>query len=97
MTQMLAELCYDPDTGRGDPVKLQAALKLTFYQIRHILCAPRDQEGKLIVETKTEGPTAEETFTQSWLRRGLPRWRIARKWQETLEAGQEEALRNGRY
>lgn len=91
MTEMLAEVCYDPDTGRGDPVKLKTALKLTFYQIRNILCAPRTKEGKLIIAPKGDECqiSAEEEFTRSWLLRCLPRWRIAQKWQEELAKAAE--------
>jgi hypothetical protein len=97
---MLAEICYDPNTGRGDPVKLQAAVKLTFYQIRAILYADRDRQGKLILSPRADaGPTPEETFTQTWLRRGLPRWRIERKWRAQVEAAaaQQQGMTNGRF
>jgi hypothetical protein len=70
--------------GKGCPLKLQAALKLTPYQITNILNAERDQEGKLILEPVSQAPqrTPEERFTWSWVMRCLPRWLIAKMWRE---------------
>jgi hypothetical protein len=84
ITQVLAELCYDSQSGRGCPLKLQAALKMTPYQVVHILNAERDRDGKLVIDQSKQGPvmTVEERFTWAWVLRCLPRWLIVRKWRE---------------
>lgn len=91
MTEVLAELSYDPQAGRGDPLRLQAVLKLDLYQIGEILNAPRDQDGKLIraAQPAEVALTDEERFYRHWRLRRLPEWAIARKWQEEQAKGAE--------
>jgi hypothetical protein len=84
LTQILADICYDHHTGKGCPAKLQAALSLTPYQIRSILNAERDKDGKLRIWPTPQAPslTPEEKFTWHWVMRCLPRWLIAKLWRE---------------
>ncbi|MGE3804151.1 MAG: hypothetical protein AB7K24_05715 [Gemmataceae bacterium] len=59
--------------------------KLTLYQVGQIYFPPRDRAGRLILPAR-RGVAYRELFFDVWRRRGLPEWRIVRKWQEREEA-----------
>jgi hypothetical protein len=96
VTDLLASLCGEP--WCYTPAE---AGRLTYYQIGRILYAEHDDKGQLIIRPKTEALSSAERFTRAWLKRGLPRWRIAELWQDHLRQAAEaeqarKAKRKGR-
>lgn len=71
-------------------MSIEQAGKLTPWQVKHILGAPRDKEGSIIDLPPKAGEPSDEEWTQNVYRsRGLPEYLVIRKLKAMKENGLE--------